>query len=372
MPHDRRFHISFVSDRLQHYLDRSNTTAGGAQRQQYLLARELLERGQQVSAIVGDYGQPADVIQRGIRTIRGCPKDVSGPGDLPGAFLRLDRAIRRADADVYYVRGAPRLYVATRLLTWLHRKPLVFCIANDSDLDREYLESRYGRVADVYRRLLPLADEIITQTERQRDELLDEFDRSSTVVPNAYTLPPAEDVLEQARREHVLWVGSSDPHQKKPERYLRLARALPSVEFVMISQDIGHSEFHRKLMVEAEAISNLTFLENVPPDDVHDYYRRATALVNTSDYEGFPNTFLEAWRYGTPVVSLYFALDDVLEREEVGIHSGSMDDLVADVSALHRDEELRGQLGGNGRDLVERRYSISQAADIYQHVINHL
>ncbi|WP_336343252.1 glycosyltransferase family 4 protein [Halalkalicoccus ordinarius] len=372
MPSDSLAHISFISDRLQHYLDQSDTTAGGAQRQQYLLAQELLKRGQQVSAIVGDHGQPAEVVQKGVRTVRGCPKDVSNPGDLPGAFSQLERAIRRVDADVYYVRGAPRLYIATRLLTWLHRKPLIFGIANDSDLNPEYLESRYGHTARVYRRLLPRADEIITQTQRQHDVLLDEFNRSSTVISNAYTLPPEEDVLNQTQREHVLWVGSSDPDQKKPKRYLRLAREIPDAKFVMISQDIGHSGFHRELMSEAEAVPNLTFIENVPPEEVHDYYRKATVFVNTSDYEGFPNTFLEAWRYETPVVSLYYTLDDILKQKDVGLHSGSMEKLIDDVSELHEDEAFRQRLGKNGRELVKREYSIKQAADKYQCVISRL
>lgn len=304
--------------------------------------------------------------------IRGCPKDVSDPIDLPRAFYQFEKAIRRADADVYYVRGAPRLYIATRLLTWLHRKPLVFCIANDSDLDQEYLESRYGPAARVYRRLLPAADEIITQTERQHDKLLNEFDRESTVISNAYTLPSEEDVLDQTRREHVLWVGSSDPEQKKPKRYLELARELADVEFVMISQDIGHSEYHRELMVDAEAVPNLTFIENVPPDEVHDYYRKATVFVNTSDYEGFPNTFLEAWRYETPVVSLYYSLDDILDEKDVGIHSGSMDNLIDDVSDLHENEDFRGRLGRNGRELVKREYSIKKSANKYQRVISRI
>lgn len=364
-------HICFVSDRLQHYLDESDRTAGGAQRQQYLLAQALLERGHDVSAIVGDYGQPRVIQQKGVRTVSGCPKEISSPAELVRAIYTLERSIRRADADVYYVRGAPRLFIATRLLTRLHRTPLVFCLANDSDLDPNYLVSRYGPwLARLYWHVLPTADAIVTQTERQHDDLRAERGVDSIVIPNAYTLPPSDEVLDHDRREHVLWVGSSDPQQKKPERYLRLARALPDVEFVMLSQDIGNTTYHHELASKAESIANLRFLENVPPDDVHKYYRTATSLVNTSDYEGFPNTFLEAWRYATPVVSLYYALDDVLEKQEVGVRSGSMDALVEDVADLHENQRRRDRLGTWGRELIEREYSIRSSVENYQRVFN--
>ena len=48
-------------------------------------------------------------------------------------------------------------------------------------------------------------------------------------------------------------------------------------------------------------------------------YSAATALLCTSDYEGFPNTFLEAWSFGTPVVSMVDP-DSLLSTRGLGIH----------------------------------------------------
>jgi len=44
----------------------------------------------------------------------------------------------------------------------------------------------------------------------------------------------------------------------------------------------------------------------------------AKALVNTSLAEGFPNTFLEAWVLGTPVISLFVDPGGVIEANRLG------------------------------------------------------
>lgn len=365
-------HICFVSDKLYHYLNQSEgVSAGGAQRQQYLLAQELLDRDYRVSAIVGDYGQPTEEMNDGIRTIRGCPKQVSSISDSVTAFRELYEAVKKADADVYYVRGAPRLFMATRITTALQRKPLIFCLANDSDIQDEYLKSRYGKVFILlYSNTVPTTDVVVAQTENQRELTEEKFNVRPSVIPNAYSLPPDTDVLSHEDRDHVLWVGSSDKHQKKPMRYVRLARQLPDIDFVIISQNIGDREHHEAIKIESRKTDNIQFFENVMPDKIHQYYRQATALVNTSDYEGFPNTFLEAWRYATPVISLRYSLDGLLKQRNIGRHSGSMEQLTDDVSTVHMDKRLRKTLGIAGREFMRENYTLEVASDRYNDIFS--
>jgi len=111
----------------------------------------------------------------------------------------------------------------------------------------------------------------------------------------------------------------------------------------------------------------------VDPDEIHDYYRDAHCLVSTSAHEGFPNTFLEAWRVGTPVVSL--AVDPArIAREEAlgGFADGEFDRFVETVSHVATDETARRRRGERGRRVFEDRFGITAVAERYGNVLRRL
>jgi len=373
MSTDDTLDICFVSARAYHYLDPdSDQPAGGAQRQQYLIASELRDRGYDVGFVVGDFGQPDEQRLEGIRVLTGCPRSLDGPDAVPAAAWKLYRALKRADASVYYVRGAPRLTTATALCCRILDRRLLFCVANDADVDPNRLADRYqGFVRWGYHRALQMADTVVAQSRAQAIALRDSFGRESDVIPNGYDLPPESAVIPLADREFVLWVGSSDPEQKRPRAFLSLARALPDMEFVMISQPIPGVEYHDQLRRAASEVANLDFLGAVPPDEVHQYFRRASLLVNTSNNEGFPNTFLEAWRYETPVVSLSFDLDGLLSASEpdLGRLAGDEQSLVRAVERLVSDPQTRGEIGRASRAYVRDNYSLESVVDEYEEIL---
>jgi glycosyltransferase involved in cell wall biosynthesis len=211
----------------------------------------------------------------------------------------------------------------------------------------------------------------MTQTAQQQGALRRELSVDSQVVTNAYDLPPEREIVPHSDRNSILWVGSSDPDQKKPQRFLELAAAIPDESFQIVSKRMPDDDgYHEQLRKDTEEIENLEFVGEVSPDAVHDYYRNAKLLVNTSDYEGFPNTFLEAWRYETPVVSLFFDLDGILASNEVGTFSGSMTQLEHDIRQLGQDAELRRQMGATSREMIRQNYSLTAVTDDYEQIFN--
>jgi glycosyltransferase involved in cell wall biosynthesis len=364
-------HVCIISPRLYKYLDQQNAeAAGGAQRQQHLVSKRLIDRGQQVSAIIGDYGQPRIIESEGITGIKGIPERIESSIQLPKHVFNLYQAMRDSGADVFFVRGGPRMAVATYILSNVLGKRFVFCLADDKELDLDYIRANYPPlVATLYKTAITKADSVMAQTRRQRDTLKERFDIDALHVPNGYDIPPEDELLPHTNRDAVLWVGSSDPEQKNPELYLELAEQLPDLDFQMISLPIpGEENYHEELKELARSIPNLEFIGPVQPQNVHEYYRRAKILVNTSDYEGFPNTFLEAWRYETPVVSLFFDLDGVLKQGDVGEYAGSMDNLVQYICRLGSDSDLRAEFGQAGRKYTRENYSLEEVVDRYESV----
>ncbi len=359
--------VCIVSPRLYLYFDPySGRPAGGSQRQQTLISRELIARGHDVTAIVADYGQEDSVVHEGITFVKGVPEAVEGTIAKGKATYTLGRAMTSVGADIYVVHGAPLLAAVVYGMTSMGGR-LIFHLMNETDVDPSHLRSKYtGLFLPFYRALLQFSM-VLSQTKRQEQLLEKRFAVQSKRVPTGYSLPKSSEVLPAERRNHVLWVGSSDPEQKKPRHFLQLASDLPDLAFTMISQPIpGKQAFHRTLEEEARAVPNLNFLGPVAPQEVHEYYRTALLLVNTSSYEGFPNTFLEAWRYETPIASLYFDLDGLLSKGHGGIQAGSMDSLVSGVERLASDEARRATLGAEGRMYMKKNYSLSKVIDLYE------
>lgn len=361
-------HVCFVSPKVHNFLDAGEPSgAGGAERQQYLVGRELLRRGHDVSLVTRNFDDGAiRVRSEGFDVWKTIP-DVRGVRNAPLKGLRVLDTLRRVDADVYYVRGNDFLCMVTGTFCRVAPARFVYAVSVDEHVEPEALREWNPLRRRAFLAAVRGSDAVAAQTEYQRDVLAEAHGVESTVVPNGYELPPREDVLPHVDREHVLWIGRMARAQKRPERFLDLARALPDLQFVMVGPPNDDEEaYFERLRSEAEGIDNLRFVGFVPPSKVADYYRRASLLVNTSASEGFPNTFLEAWRWATPVVSLEYDLDGTLRAGTVGRHSGSMDRLEADVESLVADVDRRAELGWNAREHVAANYGIDGVADRYE------
>jgi len=370
--HTGAAHVCFVCPYIEPYLKPgSGTHVGGAERQQHLLATYLRENGWRVSFIAfegeGDRYERIDGFD--------CWKTLPPTNDIgraPAVAMKLLRSIRRVDADVFYVRGNPPLCILASYCCSLLDESLVYVVANDSNVEYSRLPGHHGMFEYTLPKLgyldaMGRADRVVAQTDYQRDTLGDVFGIDAAVIPNGYTVPDEAKLVPAGRREHVLWVGSLDPDQKRPERVLELADRLPDVTFRMVGWTEDES-YRESLVDRISERPNLQFEGFVAPDAIDRYYRDAVALVNTSAYEGFPNTFLEAWRFGVPVVSLGAMLDGVLEAEGIGINAGSMDGLAATVETLWTDRDRAGELGTTGRRYLQENYALGVTASAYADV----
>lgn len=366
-------HICFVSPKLIHFLypDKSSS-AGGAERQQHLLANEFVNRGYDVSVVTNRTdGRVSENV--GEIAVHQAIPTTHGMRTVPHRALALLRALRRVNADIYYVRGNPLISVITSFYCEIFNEKYLYAVANDANVEPAHLRDLGTMYRSLFVRSFKRADSVVCLTEHQKKVLEEEHGVSATVIPCGYTLPELEEIVPQSDRDYVLWVGRIDSHQKKPRRFLELARTLSRIQFVMIgAPNEGEEEFFEQVREEAESIPNLSFKGFVPPDKVASYFREAALVINTSDREGFGNIFLEAWRYATPVVSLHYSLDGIIANKPVGVLAGSKIRLAKNVKNLIDNVDERKRLGDNGRKLVANRFSIQAVADQYEEVFNRL
>lgn len=364
-------HVCFVSDTLHTYFKSGRKKGvGGAERQQYFIANELQKLGFPVSVLTLKFDESSPETIDSIEVWKEIP-DVRGVTGAPIKAARILRYLQKIDADVYYVRGNDFLCMITGLYCSLTDAKFVYAVANDSNIEPEFLRKRNLFVRKWYLSSIASADLVTVLTPHQKKILSTHHEITSTVIPCGYDLPSDDELLQHEDRQYVLWVGRLNHDQKKPERFLQVAGDNPQIPFVMIGppdNDDENLEYFQSIKEKAGELENLEFIEFVPPDEIHEYFRKASLLVNTSDYEGFGNVFLEAWRYATPVVTLHYTLHGVINDNSAGEKAESIEDLSSIVSKLHQNPELRDSMGKAGRDLVRNKYSLNKVAKDYQKI----
>jgi glycosyltransferase involved in cell wall biosynthesis len=281
---------------------------GGAERQQVLLSQDLVRRGYQVSFVVLDHGQPDGEMLHGIRVFK-CYRSDRGVRGLRFFHPRLTglwKAMKRADSDLYYQRGAA--YETGLVGRWCrkHERGFIFSVAHDTNcMPTTPLMTRSERL--LFRHGLRCADAIISQTIRQQHMLREGFGLASTVVRSASPWSadleePAECGARDELTGRVLWVGRLSK-EKRPEWLIRLATDLPECRFDVVGQCNTSSRYGQTLAGNIESLPNVRWHGYIDHARLRALYQQTQVLLCTSESEGFPNVFLEAWSCAKPVLT---------------------------------------------------------------------
>jgi glycosyltransferase involved in cell wall biosynthesis len=276
---------------------------GGAEVQQSILARLFAASGYRVSMICLDHGQPDPIVVDGVTVHRAFHPDAGLPV-VRFAHPRLTsmwRALRVADADIYYYRSTSMWIGVIAEFCARHGRHAVYAGASDRDFVPGHGgQIRYARDRWLFRRGIERADAIVAQNEVQRAQVREHFGREALVIPSCYVLP--EDAFP-GRGDEVLWVGTMHDN-KRPQMLLDLAARLPHRRFVMIGGPSANGRTsYEAAKARAAGLANVEFTGFLPLAEVERRFDRARVLVSTSVYEGMPNVFLQAWARGVPTVA---------------------------------------------------------------------
>lgn len=341
---------------------------GGESVQQTLLAKAFRDLGFDVSMVVFDYGQPEGEVLDGIRVLKTYKEEAGIPilRFIHPRATSIFAALKRADSQIYFQSCSAAM---TGFVGWhchRHQRSFIYRVASDADCVPELPLIRYNRDRMLYRYGLNRADLVAAQSVHQVALLNASFKRSSSVVNMAVAIP---EPLEERKVEFdVLWVNNLRP-LKRPKQLLDLASRLPQYRFGMIGGAVPGSEaLYEEVVNEAQGISNLSVLGPVPYHDAADYYLRSRVFINTSEIEGFPNSMLQAWAAGLPVVS-YFDPDGLNVNLKMGRSPKDIDEMAVDILTYLENPSLCEDTGARSRRYVVSHHAPETVATQYLEAI---
>ena len=307
---------------------------GGAEVQQLQIASWFVQKGYSVSFVTLDHVQPDGVNINGIKVYKAYAKDagVRGLRFVHPRWSGLWAAMARANADVYYQRSAEAETGQVALWCRLHGRKFIFAAASDPDCGPSLFVLKSWREKTLYRIGLRLADTIVAQTATQQRLLWANMKVDSLLVPNCgWDLTDGSLCEQPLTNAHhplrVLWVGRIS-EEKRFEWLLDVAEQCPDILFEVVGLPRIHSTYGSSLMKRATGIHNVKMHGYVPYQEIAKYYQQCNILCCTSTYEGFPNTFMEAWTIGMPVVST-FDPDGVIVSNGLGWVAQDIEGIVA-------------------------------------------
>ena len=212
----------------------------------------------------------------------------------------------------------------------------------------------------IYKASLRLAARLALQSEQQRELAVRALPRSDPVVIPSFAEPGPS---PNGAGQYFLWADRLVEY-KLPDRFVELAEALPEARFRMVAcpgpetPPEWPSASRRRPSVSPTSSCCRPVAAAGCSTRCRTPWRSSRPRASS-----VPNTFLEAWARGVPVLSLNVDPDAKIANNDIGVAAdGSMERLIEGAASLWRDPELRTAMGACPR-FIQDVHSPDAVAD---------
>jgi glycosyltransferase involved in cell wall biosynthesis len=342
--------VVMTYDAVYTYASGSALAVGGAERYQWLLARALAANGWTVTVGV------REALPLGQRTrIEGVEFVGIGKGQILLAWYRF---LLSEQPDWWYWQCAYHLLGPAVAIAKLAHVKMIFSAMHDRDVQPRHALSLRPRWWPLYAWGLLWADKVFVQHGGQQAALVPRWRSEATILPGIVD-KMAKVKSHFERVPYVAWVAMLR-QVKRPDVLVEIARRAPSIRFVVCGGTTRHRSppgYGERVVDALRTLPNIEFLGRVAPEKALQVIAGAAMLLSTSDEEGFPSTFLEAWASGTPVVSLKIDPDGIIARAGLGTVPGTIENAIADLNTFMAAPQRREEIAVRAQKYIAEAHS---------------
>ncbi|SHF39272.1 glycosyltransferase family 4 protein [Flavisolibacter ginsengisoli] len=314
----------FYDDKIINLLLQEEKPSGGAAVQAYGWIKGLSEAGQDIYVMTnikhnGPLKEECNDInlvplydqQKGIRWLRW----------IYYRFPYIYKKIKHTHPDYLY-QGIPGW---TSFLLGLICRQLnikyILRISNDYLLDNRFYRN-YSIMHRFFQRMgINSTYCILCQNDYQLSIIKKEFPGKVAIkIPNPIFLKNDFNSSDDSARKYIAWLGLYQ-YQKNIQQLYEIAYLLKEEQFQIAGQELGNCDKETQYYLDKlKQLPNVKFIGFLHRDQVLPFLSKAKFLLNTSHYEGFSNTFLEAMSVRTPILSSQNVNpDSIITKYNLGI-----------------------------------------------------
>jgi glycosyltransferase involved in cell wall biosynthesis len=272
------------------------------------------------------------------------------------------RLIKRLSPDIIYKRGVNYIAAIGVHYAKLHKINMILHIAHQENVEKLKHQLKIKTIFEFLNQkiasyVIRNASKIICQAQYQNMLLEKNYGRSCNLfLPNFHPLP--ESSIKKKPPIKIVWVANFK-QWKQPEIFIKLAEEFEfnqETKFIMIGRP-ATGTWQRKVFGKMKRLSNLEYKGEISIDEVNEVLCKSHIFVNTSTYEGFPNTYIQAWMREVPVVTLNCDPDNSIKLNKIGFHSKTFQKMVWDIKYLIKNQDKMEEMGIRAKNFACKTFS---------------
>lgn len=234
----------------------------------------------------------------------------------------------------------------------------LLAIASDNDLTENKI--KITKIFDFIERkhvyfALKNSKYIFTQNNFQQQQLGLKFNRIGHLLSQS-TEPCDEEIIKNLNLT-ILWIGNLKKI-KQPEIFFDIIKQFDSTLNINF-KIIGRIGEYKSLIENCDKINNFQYLGELTNEEVNYQLSQSHILINTSLYEGFSNTFVQAWMRKVIVISLNVDPDNIISSNEIGFVNNSIADITKFIIKLYNNRTELEKMGEKAFNYARNKHSIA-------------
>lgn len=256
----------------------------------------------------------------------------------------INKVLKSVMPDVVYTRlGSSWIDIAAQYAQ-KYNKRHIHALASDKDVSRKVLSSLFPFFTPIesfyVNRGLKHVNLALAQNAYQEKVFQKRFRKPCVLVDQMTPLLDEALIKKNNDVVIVLWIGNFKK-VKRPELFVELAKKMNAYSHLVKMEMYGRLPAdYNALLDEINKIPWLEYKGEVPTDVILTRLSQSHLLVNTSLYEGFSNTFVQAWMRKVPVISMGSNPNCVFDNYNVGLYVPKEKELVSAISNLIEHQEV--------------------------------